>query len=202
VEGVAMKNPGLFEYLAAFVTIVLAIALSDMLMSLHRVLVARARVRWSIIPLAAALFVFLALLSEFFSIHAAADVPTVSFAYLVLLVFVSGANAMAAFVVLPDEVPAAGLSLWDSYLERRAQIWILMALAWGSDRGRAFAHAALVNTLPHMLAPGELRTLGIGVMAIVIFVLLAWRKERWVHALGIALIFASIMPSFLVWNVR
>ncbi len=127
-----MKNPGLFEYLAAFVTIVLAIALSDILMSLHRLLAARARVSWSVIPLAAALFVLLSLLSEFFSIHKAADVATVSFGYLVFLVFVSGMNAMAAFVALPDEVPAAGLSLWDSYLERRAQLWILNALAWGA----------------------------------------------------------------------
>jgi hypothetical protein len=84
-----MKNPSLFEYLAAFVTIVLAIALSDMLMSLHRLLVARARVSWNVIPLAAALFVFLSLLSEFFSIHTAANMATVSFSYLVLLVFVS-----------------------------------------------------------------------------------------------------------------
>lgn len=95
-------------------------------------LAARARVVWSIIPLAAALFVFLSLLSEFFSIHRAANVATVSFGYLVLLVCVSGTDAMAAFVVLPDEVPAGGLSLWDSYIERRAQLWILNALAWGA----------------------------------------------------------------------
>lgn len=197
-----MKNPSLFEYLAAFVTIVLAIALSDMLMSLHRLLVARARVTWSIIPLAAALFVLLSLLSEFFSIHTAANVATVSFSYLVLLVFVSGSSAMAAFVVLPDEVPAGGLSLWDSYLERRTQIWILMALAWGGDIGRTVAHAMLVNTLPqHMFAPAYLQFFGIDITEIAIFVILAWRKERWVHALGIALILSSIMPGFLGWNI-
>jgi hypothetical protein len=197
-----VKNLSLFEYLAAFVTIVLAIALSDMLMSLHRMLVARARVTWSIIPLAAALFVFLSLLSEFFSIHAAANVATVSFAYLVLLVFVSGTSAMAAFVVLPDEVPATGLSLWDSYLERRAQIWILNALAYAGDVGRTIVHAGLANTLPQMLSPVYLRIVGITAAEIVIFAILAWRKERWVHALGIALIFAGIMPEFLVWHIR
>lgn len=197
-----MKNPSLFEYLAAFVTIVLAIALSDVLMSLHRLLVARARVTWSIIPLAAALFVLLSLLSEFFSIHTAANVATVSFSYLVLLVFVSGTDAMAAFVVLPDEVPAGGLSLWDSYIERRTQLWILNALAWAGDIGRTIMYNALGNTVSRMYSPGFLRTTGIDVAAVILFVVLAWRKERWIHALGIALIFAAVVPALVIWNIR
>lgn len=197
-----MKNLSLFEYLAAFVTIVLAIALSDMLMSLHRMLAARARVVWSIIPLAAALFVFLSLLSEFFSIHRAANVATVSFGYLVLLVVVSGTDAMAAFVVLPDEVPAGGLSLWDSYIERRAQLWILNALAWGGDAGRTIVYHVLGNTVSQLVSPGFLWTTGMEVAVITIFLILAWRKEWWIHALGIALIFASITPNFVGWTIR
>jgi predicted tellurium resistance membrane protein TerC len=197
-----VKNPELFEYLAAFVTIVLAIALSDMLMSLHRLLAARARVTWSVIPLAATLFVFLSLLSEFFSIHSVANVATVSYGYLVLLVFVSGTNAMEAFVVLPDDVPEAGLSLWDSYLERRAQIWILMALAWAGDLARTVVYVALSNRLPGFFSPVVLHVVGIALTEIAIFVILAWRKERWVHALGLALIFASIMPNFVGWDIH
>ena len=197
-----MKNLSLFEYLAAFVTIVLAIALSDMLMSLHRMLAARARVVWSIIPLAAALFVFLSLLSEFFSIHRAANVATVSFGYLVLLVIVSGTDAMAAFVVLPDEVPAGGLSLWNSYIERRAQLWILNALAWGGDAGRTIIYHVLGNTVSQLVSPGFLWTTGMEVAVITIFLILAWRKERWIHALGIALIFAAVVPNLVVWNIH
>lgn len=197
-----MKNLSLFEYLAAFVTIVLAIALSDMLMSLHRLLVARRRVTWSVIPLAAALFVLLSLLSEFFSIHTAANVATVSFSYLVLLVFVSGTDAMAAFVVLPDEVPAAGLSLWDSYMERRTQLWILNALAWAGDTGRTIVYNVLGNTVSRMYSPHFLSTTGIDVAAVILFLILAWRKERWIHALGIALIFAAVVPNLVVWNIR
>ena len=198
-----MKNPSLFEYLAAFVTIVLAIALSDMLMSLHRLLVARARVVWSIIPLAAALFVLLSLLSEFFSIHNAANVATVSFAYLVLLVVVSGLSAMAAFVVLPDEVPAAGLSLWDSYVERRTQLWTLMALAFAGDIGRSAIFAVIFRQVAFArFYVVFLPIWGWEAAEIVVFGLLAWRKERWVHALGIALIFAVVIPNFVVWKIR
>ncbi len=30
---------------------------------------------------------------------------------------------------------------------------------------------------------------------------LAWRKERWVHGVGIALLFAAVTPSFVYWNI-
>jgi hypothetical protein len=68
--------------------------------------------------------------------------------------------------------------------------------------GRSIVHAGLVNTLPQMLSPIYLRTVGITATEIVIFAILAWRKERWVHALGIALIFAGIMPKILVWHIH
>ena len=58
----------LFSYLAAFVTIVLALGLTDLLTSLHRLLRHAAIVRWAALPLAAALFILLALFSEFFTI--------------------------------------------------------------------------------------------------------------------------------------
>jgi len=46
-----MVAPGtLFEYLAAFITIVLAFALGDLLVSLHRLLRARRKVIWAPLP--------------------------------------------------------------------------------------------------------------------------------------------------------
>ena len=40
-----MLNINLFQYLSAFITIMLAIALTDLLGSLHRLIIARRRVR-------------------------------------------------------------------------------------------------------------------------------------------------------------
>src|SRR5262249_25063159 len=145
---------------------------------------------WNVIPLAAALFIFLSLLSEFFSIHSAANVTSVSFTYLVLLVSVSGLIAMAAFVVLPDEVPAEGLSLWNSYLEKRTQLWILMVLAWAGDMARMIFARSFSKNPPPLTLLAILPFMLIAVSDIIIFAILAWRKERWVHALGIVLIFA------------
>jgi hypothetical protein len=197
-----MRNQSLFDYLAAFVTIVLAIALSDMLMSMHRLLVARDRVRWNVIPLGAALFVFLGLISEFFSIRIFADVATVPFAYLVLLVCVSGLIAMAAFAVLPDEVPSAGLSLWDFYLKRRTQVWILLALGLAGDIARFFADAALSNKFSSAWTPGSVQVYGIEIVEIGIFALLAWRKEQWIHGVGVAFVLLLTMQNVLLWNLR
>lgn len=58
----------MFAYLAAFVTVVLALAVSDMLQSVHRLLRARARVRWSLVAILAAIAVFMAILEEFFAL--------------------------------------------------------------------------------------------------------------------------------------
>jgi len=48
----------MFAYLAAFVSIILALAVSDLVQSLHRLLRARRRVKWSLTALIAALTVF------------------------------------------------------------------------------------------------------------------------------------------------
>jgi hypothetical protein len=198
-----MKNESLFGYLAAFITIVLAIALSDMLVSMHRLLIARDRVAWSTVPLAAALFIFLGLISEFFSVRVFANVATVPFAYLVLLVSVSGLMAMAAFAVLPDEVPAEGLSLWDSYLKRRAQFWCLIAVAWFADIARYVCLTMLSSTGAAAATPHSLKIyIANEVVVVGTAGLLAWRKERWVHAVGIVLLFAVVMPDFLGWSLR
>ena len=57
----------MFAYLAAFISVVLALALSDLVQSFHRLLRARRRVKWSLTALIAAATVFMM------------DVPTVDF---------------------------------------------------------------------------------------------------------------------------
>jgi hypothetical protein len=108
---------------------------------------------------------------------------------------------MAAFVVLPDEVPVARLSLWDSYLERRTQIWTLNALAWGGHIGRGILHHVLGNTPSYLVSWDFQRQTGVDCIAIILFVILAWRKEGWIHGLGIALMFALVVPSLVRWNI-
>jgi hypothetical protein len=66
----------MFAYLSAFVTIVLALAVSDMVQSTHRLLRARAKIVWDVRPIIAAAVVFLSVLSEFFSLWGVGRVET------------------------------------------------------------------------------------------------------------------------------
>ncbi len=194
----ATQNVTLFQYLTAFITIVLAIALSDMLMSAHRLIIARKRVKWSVVPLIAAAFVFLNVLSEFFSVWYAADVKAVTFQYLVLLVLVSGAAAMAAFAALPDEVPADGLDLWASYLDRRVYLYIVLILDMVGDMGRY----TLFYFGAHGAMPPSLRVFLGDAVAIALFAILAWSKDRRVHAAVLLLVFGYVYYAFVGGTIK
>ncbi|HEY0104905.1 MAG TPA: hypothetical protein VGB91_02390 [Rhizomicrobium sp.] len=197
-----MKNVNLFQYLAAFVTIMLAIALTDLLMSLHRLILARRRVTWAVIPLAAAFYVFLAILSEFFSIWIAAAVATVSFFYLLLLVTVSGLAALAAFGALPDEVPQSGLDLWTFYVENRAYLYIVLALAFIGDLIRTLLHYRDAHGRFPLAEPGFWTQIAIPTLVVVaVYATLAWSRRRTVHVAGLAALYMIVNATFFGWHI-
>jgi hypothetical protein len=61
------------EYVAAFASIILALAVTDLATSMHRLLRARKRVRWHWLPLAVALLILLASSSTLESTSASSD---------------------------------------------------------------------------------------------------------------------------------
>jgi hypothetical protein len=197
-----MANANLFQYLSAFVTIMLAIALTDLLMSFHRLIQARKRVRWAILPLFAALYVFLCVVSEFFSVWVTADVSQVSYFYLLLLIVVSGTIALSAFSALPDEVPAEGLSLWDYYLENRRYLFITLAIAFLGDLLRTVVHDSHGGTMSLALPEFWLRT-GLPTLFIVaVYIALAWAKDARVHVAGLTAICAVAISNYIGWSIR
>ncbi len=131
-----MQKPDLFAYVAAFVTIVLAIALTDLIQSTHRLVRARDRIKWDVMPLIAAAVVYLAVLSEFFSLWDEVQVDRYSFYGLVWLMAVPTVFSLAAFAVLPDEVPQTGLDLTAFFFESRRYVVSLLALGTVGDTAR------------------------------------------------------------------
>jgi hypothetical protein len=196
-----MRNLNLFQYLGAFVTIVLALAVSDLFMSAHRLIQARQRVKWHALPIAAAIYVFLAVLSEFFSLWVNADVHSVPFFYLLLLVSVSGFAALAAFTVLPDHVPDSGLDLLAYYMGNRRYLYITLALGFGGDVLRT-VYLTYLNTGhlpgadPHFVAQ-----LILSAITIAVYALLAWSGNRRVHAVGLALTYSWVLYNFANWDI-
>src|SRR5688572_18694291 len=118
----------LFSYLAAFITIVVAIAVGDLAMSLHRLLRARRRVAWRPLPLLAALFVLLALLTLFFELWTLTRLEALSYYALVWMLVPPLLTFLAASAVLPDEVPPEGLDLDAFYFAERRYLYAVLAL--------------------------------------------------------------------------
>jgi hypothetical protein len=124
-----MQKSDLFAYLAAFVSIVLAVALTDMIQSAHRLIRARARVKWDPLTPLFAVSVFLGLLSSFFSLWGDARFDRLTFYGLVAFMAQPTLTALVAFAVLPDEVPDAGLDLKRFYFENRRYLVVLLAIS-------------------------------------------------------------------------
>lgn len=196
-----MRNINLFQYLAAFITIMLAIALTDLLMSLHRLIIACRSVRWSVLPLIAASYVFVSVVSEFFSIWVVADVPQVSFFYLLLLVIVPSLIALAAFTVLPDHVPNEGLDLWQVYIQNHVYLYVTLALSFAGDLVRTILHHhMLTGTYPWVSPNFVMGTAVPTVGVIALYLLLAWAKDWRIHAFGLFAFYALALSNYVSWT--
>lgn len=128
-----MSKADLFAYLASFVSIILAIALTDMIHSMHRLLKFRHKVKWDPLILMLALTVFVLVLWQFFGLWGDARYGSLSFNGLLALILVPTIYTFAAFAVLPDEVPPEGIDLRAFYFENRRYLVVLLALATLGD---------------------------------------------------------------------
>ncbi|TMJ19674.1 MAG: hypothetical protein E6G92_07855 [Alphaproteobacteria bacterium] len=185
----------LFSYLSAFVTIVLALALSDLLISLHRLLRRAHAVKWAALPVAAALLVLLLLISEFFSIWSMTVVDRVSFGGLVVLLLPNVFVFLAASAVLPDEVGEEGIDLGRFYFENRLYFYLTLACALAADAPRAAmaGEADLAGLLLDIALPT--------VLIASLFVAMALSERRWLHWTGLAIAYALISLNFTAQTI-
>lgn len=120
-----MEKSDLFSYLSAFVTIVLAVAITDMIQSTHRLIRGRARIKWDAAALLFAAVVAANVVSEFFSLWDLFDANRISFVWLMWILLIPTLFALLAYSVLPDDVPAEGLDLRIFYVAER-KTWIVI----------------------------------------------------------------------------
>lgn len=195
-----MLPSDLFAYLAAFVTIVLAIALSDMVMSLHRLIRARDRVKWGALALIAALYVYLSILSEFFSLWVELGVERLTYIDLVGQMVVPTLLSLAAFAVLPDEIPVRGFDLTEFYFKDRRYLVILWASMTIADLSRIFWRA-----IRHGYFHRPVLWAWFGAMALVHFVIFAviWRsKSRRVQLGALIALLAAAWEVYHGWEIK
>jgi hypothetical protein len=187
----------LFAYLAAFVTVVLALAVSDWLQSLHKLLRARKRVRWSAVALLAGCLVFLAILEEFFDLWRLAGVERFTYIDLLALMLPPILLSIAAMTVFPDEVPAEGLDLAQHYMDNRRLVYLLLSL-WVfavflklSDlhelvSGKPASFAELLAKFPWQTVP-----------VLLIFGLMSWSKNMRVQLVGVIMNLVLVNGSMI-----
>ena len=124
------------EYVAAFASIILALAVTDLATSMHRLLRARGRVGWHWLPLSLALLIRSARWNfwwVFFDVWRSRTSFTLGgflpdFLTLLLLFFIASA-------ALPDDVPAEELDL-DSYYFGKSHLFLDAVFASGRQHHR------------------------------------------------------------------
>src|SRR5687768_12025454 len=183
----------LFEYLAAFVTILLAIAVGDLANSVHRLLRARRRVIWDPLPLVAALWVLLVLLTMFFAIWGWTDLTNITFYELLWKIAPLFLYFLAASAILPDDVPNEGLNLRLFYLSERRYFLPVLMLGFGIDNAAGFAEGwSFFSTNPGAVW----FYVGTTFAALLSLGAMLWRAERWVHWLALAVLFGLAHLGF------
>jgi hypothetical protein len=175
----------LFAYLAAFVTVVLALAVSDWLQSLQRLLRARTNVRWSLVAILAACLVFLAIIEEFFDLWRLVRVERYTYVDLLALMFPPVVLSIAAMIVFPDEVPAEGLDLGKYYMDNRRLVYLLLSLWVFAVFIKLTDLHELVSGKPASVAELLSRFPWQTVPVLLIFALMAWSKSMRVQLVGV-----------------
>jgi hypothetical protein len=167
-----------YEYVLTLASIIVGLGVADLLVSLQRLLRARARVRWDWAVPANALIVLMTNVQIWWSLYDPADTPVTIGGFVPILIGLILLFLLTA-ATLPDEVPEAGIDLRDYYAASYGYIWTLYSLTLGwmmlcgvvaeSMRGVGVAQL-LDNHLPDTAILG-------------IMVSMALVRARWWHAI-------------------
>ena len=174
---------GAFEYLLMFVAVILGLAVSDLAISLHRLLGAGARVRWDLLAPLAAIVAFLKILTQWWRWFGAAQFARgLTYEMFVAVVVGTVLLFLIAAAALPDELGEGPIDLAAHYRRVARRYWLLFAadqfLMNGFD---IWAQVAIGH------AHFEPRTLlSLASAIIVAAVGLAFVRSRWLHGLALA----------------
>jgi len=118
------------EYVSVFVSIIVGLALADLLISFHRLLRAESPVQWYWLLPALAAYLLLVIVSFWWgTFHWVQHVQTLLMGQFLPMLLAAILIFLLAAAVLPDDVPKSGIDLKAWYLRNFRQIWILASLA-------------------------------------------------------------------------
>jgi hypothetical protein len=180
---------GTFEYLLLFAAVILGLAISDLAISLHRLLNAAGRVRWDwLSPMAAAL-AFVRIVTQWWTWHDAERIAGgLTFGMFLGILISATLLFLMAAVALPDEF-RDDLDLRAYYASVSRRFWLLFAAQWAVLNGVSTwaqisiskAHFVMGSPL-YLILPAAL--------------ILAFVRNRAVQGVGIAGFLALYLVTF------
>jgi hypothetical protein len=165
-----------------FVSIVIGLGVTDILVSLHRLLRARAQVRWDWAALAVAFLVLLTIVQMWWTIAQPSAKSMTIGAFLPMLVELVLLFLLAS-AVLPDSLPPEGIDLKAYYHDNGGYIWTLFAaaLAW-------LVATDFVVTAPRLGIRASLGRSAEEFIVLAVMVSLIFVRRRWWHAIGLCVL--------------
>ena len=175
------------EYLLTFLSIIIALGVTDILISLHRMLKIRDQIHWHWIPLAWAAILLMAILNIWFAIHFYLDdrlsETAGGFVFILLPVIFILLLCMAIF---PDQPEKEEKDLLKWYFKNKNYIFILFILNWVSfNFMKTFQQ--IHEAVP--FKPEQLTML----IPIVFYVILISTRKVWIHSLITGFYFAMFV---------
>lgn len=183
-----------FQYILPLISVVIGIALSDVALSLHRLIRARDRVRWDWLPLFTAVIGILAVLQVWWAFYHSQNTDF----YETLYGFLPFAAQLLTLVLLnaaslPDRIPEEGLDMRAFYEKSAPYFWS----AYAFYLFLVVAHrvgARLMNGLPEGVGVGGVLWKATGFLPIILFFLaLAWFRNRLVHSIVIPFVLLVLL---------
>jgi hypothetical protein len=185
-----------FEYQAIYIGIIVGLAISNILISIHKLVEAGARVKWHWMAPATALYAATVTLAYFWVVWASQGqvghrtfLTSLPFSIALGLLFLTCAAS------LPDDVPEKGLDLKQYYFADRRRLWgfsacahVLNLMSWGMNlMGLGFSAAAIQHSLLPLAGNSGEAAISVSLMFV---------RAPWWHAIAFAALCAWVLFYF------
>ena len=167
---------GQYEYFVILIVVLVGLAISDLIICLHKLLAAGRRVQWHWAAPAVALLSAVLVIGEFMSTWSS-KTGTIRFSSVLPSVGLFALLYLGAAAALPDEVPPEGINLETFYFSNRAHFWGVMTLFMA-------AQTLLVAVNPlNQATTGFLFFVGQDSLVALVCASLVWIRHAWWHAI-------------------
>jgi hypothetical protein len=178
---------GQFEYLLLLAAVILGLAITDLALSLNRLLGAGARVRWDWLSPLAAIVAFLKIVTQWWSWYGAAPIAKgLTFGMFVGVLVSALLLYLLAAAALPDNVDEPIIDLRAYFASITRRFWLLFAAHWAlANAVNQWVEVQIDNSRPVLFSPYYL--------IVPLAVSLAFVRIRWLQTIFLLAFIAFYM---------